>query len=158
MGQLAWFYKHHLSAAAESEYRYIKSEGNVPSRNKTWDLGFKLNWNKDRFNQLTGGIIRRQQIAEYPPTPEMKSVSYILLAGGSVSLTRNFFARGSLKTILLREALEDEKTYFQIEAGYEGKSWYRLSIGYEQIENDTKNYPDRYYRGQGIFIRLTGKL
>jgi len=158
MGQLVWFYKHHLSAATESEYRYIKSEGNVPSRNKTWDLGFKLNWNKDRFNQLTGGIIRRQQIAEYPPTPEMKSVSYILLAGGSVSLTRNFFARGSLKTILLREALEDEKTYFQIEAGYEGKSWYRLSIGYEQIENDTKNYPDRYYRGQGIFIRLTGKL
>jgi hypothetical protein len=118
----------------------------------------KLNWNKDRFNQLSGGIIRRHQTAEYSPTPEIKSVSYIILAGGSVSLTRNIFARGSIKTILLREALEDEKTYLQLEVGYEGKSWYRVSAGYERIENDTNNYPDRYYRGQGIFIRLTGKL
>ena len=87
-----------------------------------------------------------------------QSVSYIILAGGSVSLTRNIFARGSVKTILLREALEDEKTYLQFEVGYEGRGWYRVSAGFERIENDTKNYPDRYYRGQGIFIRLTGKL
>ena len=158
MGQLVWFYNHHLSVTAESEFRNIKFVGTSPSRNRTWDLGFKLNWNKDRFNQLTGGIVRRQQISEYSPTPEIKAVSYILLAGGSVSLSRNIFARGSVKTILLREALEDEKTYLQIEAGYEGKSWYRVSVGYERIENDTKNYPDRYYRGQGIFIRLTGKI
>lgn len=157
LGQLVWFYNHHLSVTAESEYRNI-FVGSVPSRDRTWDLGFRVNWNKDRLNQLTGGIIRRQQISEYSPTPEMKSVSYILLAGGSVSLTRNFFARGSVKTILLRESLEDEKTYLQIEAGYEGRSWYRVSIGYERIENDTKNYPDQYYRGQGIFIRLTGKI
>jgi len=80
------------------------------------------------------------------------------LAGGSVSLGRNLFARGSVKTILLQESLGDEKTYVQVEAGYDSRSWYRFSIGYERIENDVKNYPDRYYRGHGIFIRLTGKL
>lgn len=158
MGQLVWFYNHHLSITAESEFRNIKFTGSLPSRNKTWDLGFKINWNKDRFNQLTGGLIRRRQVVEYSPTPELKSASYIILVGGSISLNRNIFARGSVKTILLRDALEDEKTYLQLEVGYEGRSWYRVSAGYERIENDTKNYPNRYYRGQGIFLRLTGKL
>ncbi len=158
MGQLVWFYNHHLSVTAESEFRNIKVVGITPTRNKIWDLGFKLNWNKDRFNQLNGGVIRRHQTLENSLSSEFKSESYIILAGGSVSLTRNFFARGSVKTILL-ESLEDEKTYLQIEAGYEGRSWYRVSVGYEQIENDTKNNPTGdNYRGQGIFVRLTGKL
>ncbi len=158
MGQLVWFYNHHLSVTAETEFRNIKADENSYPRNRTWDIGIKLNWNKDRFNQLNGGVIRRDQTKENSLGHEFKSESYIILAGGSVSLMRNFFVRGSVKTILL-ESLEDEKTFFQIEAGYEGRSWYRVSVGYEQIENDTKNNPNGdNYRGRGIFVRLTGKL
>jgi hypothetical protein len=157
-GQVVWFYNHHLSLSAENEYRFLKNEGIDPSRNKTWDIGLRFNWNRDRLNQANFGFIRRRQVSEYPPAPELKSVSYILLAGGSASLWRNYFVRGSVKTLLLRESLDDEKTYLQLEAGYELKGRYRFSIGYERIENNLENYPDRYYRGHGIFIRLTGKI
>jgi hypothetical protein len=158
LGQIAYFHNHHLSFDAESEYQRIARCGTIGSRDKLWDLGLRMNWNRDRFNEFNIGFIRRWQLRDNQPAAEIKAISYILLAGGSMSLGKGFFARGSFKAILLKETVDDEKTHAQFELGYENPRWYRVSVGYERIEGDVKKDPDRYYRGQGVFMRLTGKI
>lgn len=158
MGQVTWFSTHHLSFDAESEYRRTFSEGTTAYEGKIWDLGLRLNWNRDRFHQIAAGLIRRWQMDDLPLPADIKSVSYILLASGSTSLGHGFFARGSFKEILLRNAIDDEKSMMQVEVGYEGRPWYRVSLGYERIESTTDVAPDRYYRGHGLFVRLVGNL
>jgi len=158
LGQFTYFHSHHLSFDAETEYSRKAYEGPDESTGKVWDLGIKLNWNRDRFSQFTIGMIRRWESDATPPLDEISSASYILLLSGATSLGHGFFTRGSVKTILLRETLDDEKTYSQVEFGYEHPRWYRVSVGYERIESDTDAAPDRYYRGQGVFVRLVGKM
>jgi len=158
MGQFTYFRNHHLSFNLESEYRRTTHQAALSSCDKTWDFGIRLNWNRDRFTDFTAGIIRRWQSKDFRPSPEVKSTSYILLVNGSASLGHNFFARGSIKGILLRDIIDDEKTYTQIEIGYENPRWYRVSIGYERIESENDISPDRYYRGHGAFMRLVGKF
>jgi len=158
LGQLSYFYTHHLSFHAESEYRRTAQEAADLSRNKTWDLGLRVNWNRDRLNEFTAGLIRRWQLHDYPPSMEVTSSSYLMLVSGAVSITRGFFARGSIKDILLNDPLDDEKTFTKLEVGYDSRQWYRVSIGYERIGSDIELYPDRNYTGQGAFVRFTGKI
>ncbi len=158
MGQVNWFPKHHLSFGLESEFRYVRHSASVISRDKLWDLGVKLNWNRDRFHELTIGMIRRWQLQDHPPSDDITAVSYILLTSGSMSLGKGFFARGAVKAILLRESLDDEKTFTEVELGYEHRKGFRVSAGYERIESDNDQYSDRDYRGHGIFVRLVGKI
>ena len=157
-GQITYFFTHHLSAGMENEYRREAQYYSVLSRNKTWDFGFKVNWNKDRLNEFTAGIIRRWQMQDYPPTTDVTSTSYIALLSGSVSLTRHFFARGSIKEILLNDPLDDEKTFSRVELGFDSQDWYRVSLGYERIESDTNDFTNRNYTGQGVFVRFSGKM
>ncbi|MEW5924649.1 MAG: hypothetical protein AB1746_11740, partial [Candidatus Zixiibacteriota bacterium] len=158
LGQLTYFHTHHLSFNAESEYTRKDKRYSVHSRDKIWDLGLKINWNKDRLNEFTAGLIRRWQLQDYPPSIEVTSSSYIILVSGSVSVMRELFVRGSIKDILLDDPLDDEKTYTSVEVGYDSHRWYRVSLGYERIEGDTDLYPDRNYTGQGVFVRFTGKM
>lgn len=159
LGQLTYFYSHHLSFDLDNEYVRRAYEGTVGTREKTWDLGFRVNWNKDRLNDFTAGFIRRWQLSDYPPADEIKSTSYIIVIGGSVSLGYNLFARASIKDILLRDMLEDGQTHLVVEAGYEDPGWFRVSLGYERIENDPDElFSSDYYRGHGLFARLVGKF
>jgi hypothetical protein len=158
LGQITYFATHHLSVSGETEFRRTAEYHPAFSHSDIWDLGTRLNWNRDRLTDFTVGMIRRREVQSLPPTPREISVSYILLLNGSMSLGKGFFARAAFKDILLRQALDDEKSLSEFEIGYEGQRWYRASIGYERIENETTLYPDRYYRGQGPFIRLSGKF
>jgi len=81
-----------------------------------------------------------------------------MLVSGAISITRGFFARGSIKDILLNDPLDDEKTFTKLEVGYDSRQWYRVSIGYERIGSDVELFPDRNYTGQGAFVRFTGKI
>ncbi|MFZ5979688.1 MAG: hypothetical protein ACOYVF_03570, partial [Candidatus Zixiibacteriota bacterium] len=159
LGQATYFVTHHWSFNAETEYTREVKRIDFKSRSKIWDVGLKMNWNRDRFNEFTAGLIRRWQLNDYPPTIEQKQTSYIILVSGAVSLTHGFFARVSVKDLLLRNLLDDEETHLQVEIGYENPHWYRVSVGFERIENQPDNSnPDDYYRGQGIFVRLLGKF
>ena len=157
--QVTNFHTHHLSFDVESEYRRKASqtfEYNATryDREKIWDLGFKVNWNRDRLNEGTAGIIRRWQ----SPSETLTSTSYILLLSGSASFTSHLFGRATVKQILLNDPIDDEKTFARLEAGYDSNSWYRVSLGFERIQGKTDRYPDRNYTGQGLFVRLTGKM
>ncbi|MDD4051862.1 MAG: hypothetical protein PHR28_08200, partial [candidate division Zixibacteria bacterium] len=158
LSQFTWFYTHHLSFDAESEYRWTKNIAVETTRDRTWDLGLRLNWNRDRFDQFAAGIIRREQVMELPSSDDVTGTSYILLVSGATSLGHGFFTRASFKSILLRESIDDDKTFSQVEIGYEGHHWYRVSVGYERIESQTDPMPQRYYRGQGAFVRIVGKI
>jgi hypothetical protein len=158
LAQLTYFHTHHLSFNAESEFRHRAQKDSVKHYDKIWDMGLKVNWNRDRFTEFTAGMIRRWQIDRDPPLEKITSESYILLFSGAVGLGKGFFTRGSVKSILLGETIEDEKTHTILELGYENPQWCRISGGYERIESDPDDYPDRYYRGQGGFIRLVGKF
>lgn len=159
LGQFTYFASHHLSFDLDNEYTRRAYEANVNTREKIWDLGFRVNWNKDRLNDFTAGIIRRWQLSDYPPADELKSTSYIIVVGGSASLGYNLFARASIKDILLRDLLEDGQTHLILEAGYEDPSWFRVSLGYERIENDPDElFSTDYYRGHGLFARFVGKF
>jgi len=157
--QVTYFLTHHLSFDVESEYRRKASQtmdyiATRYDREKIWDLGFKVNWNRDRLTEGTVGLIRRWQ----SPSEMITSTSYILLLSGSGSFSSNFFGRASVKQILLNDPIDDEKTFATLEAGYDSQSWYRVSLGYERIQGKTDRYPDRNYTGQGLFVRLTGKM
>lgn len=159
MGQVTYFYSHHLSFNAESEYTRKVYLSRQETLNKVWDLGFRVNWNKNRLNDFTIGLIRRWQLNDYPQVKELTTTSYIFLVNGSVGLGRGFFARASIKDIFLQEILDDEKTHLSVEVGYENVKWYRVSLGFERIENQPDElYADEYYRGQGLFFRLVGKF
>jgi hypothetical protein len=158
LAQFTWFYTHHLSFDAESEYRWTKTEAVENTRDRTWDLGLRLNWNRDRFEQFAAGLIRRQQVMELPTSDDVTGTSYILLVSGATSLGHGFFTRASFKSILLRQSIDDDKTFSQVEFGYEGHQGYRVSVGYERIESQTDLTPQRYYRGQGAFVRIVGKI
>jgi len=158
MGQVTLFPKHHLSFGVETEFRRINRDATIDSRDKVWDLGVRVNGNRDRFTEFTLGMIRRWQLVDQPPVPEIKTVSYILLASGSLSFGHGFFGRGAIKAILLKESMDDEKTYTQVEVGYENARYYRVSIGYERIEGDNDDDPSLDYRGHGVFLRILGKL
>ncbi|UCE24215.1 MAG: PKD domain-containing protein [Candidatus Zixiibacteriota bacterium] len=159
LGQLTYFYSHHLSFNVESEYRQIIHRTSVRNEDNIWDVGLRVNWNRDRFHEFTAGIIRRWQRNEYPPAGELKSTSYIVLLSGSAAVTRHFFARASFKDILLRDLIDDEETHLQAEVGYEHFHGFRISVGYERIESKTDGvFPDNYYRGHGLFLRLVGKF
>jgi len=159
LGQATYFMTHHWSFNAETEYTRKVERIDFKSRSKIWDVGLKMNWNKNRFNEFTAGLIRRWQLSDFPPANELKQTSYIILLSGAVSLTHGFYARGSIKDLLLRDILDDEETHIQVELGYENANWYRVSVGFERIENQPDDLnPNDYYRGQGIFIRLLGKF
>jgi len=158
LGQLTYFHTHHLSFNAESEFRRRDREYSLHSRDKTWDLGLRVNWNRDRLNEFTAGLVRRWQLQDLPPNDEITSSSYIMLVSGAMSFMRQFFIRGSIKEILLNDPLDDEKTFTKLEVGYDSNRWYRVSIGYERIESDIDQSPDLDYTGQGVFIRFTGKM
>jgi|GEM_PF-1636362 len=157
--QVTYFHTHHLSFDVESEYRRRASKtmeyaSTRYERDKTWDLGVKVNWNRDRLTEGTAGIIRRWQ----SPSETVTSTSYILLLSGSASFASHFFGRAAVKHILLNDPIDDEKTFARLEAGYDAHSWYRVSLGYERVQGRTDRYPDRNYTGQGLFVRLTGKM
>ena len=158
LGQVTLFPYHHLSFGFETEYRRINRDAATDTRDKTWDLGLRLNGNRDRFTEFTIGMIRRWQLYDHPPVPEIKTVSYILLASGSVSFGKGFFGRGAVKGILLRESMNDEKTFTELELGYENPRSYRVSIGYERIEGNNEQNPGLDYRGHGVFVRILGKF
>ncbi len=159
LGQFTYFASHHLSFDLDNEYTRRAYENSMSTCDKTWDLGFRINWNQDRLNDFTAGIIRRWQLSDYPPADELKSTSYIIVIGGSVSLPFGLFARASIKDILLRDLLEDGQTHMIVEAGYEAPTWFRVSLGYERIENDPDElFTTDYYRGHGLFARFVGKF
>jgi len=159
LGQFTYFASHHLSFDLDNEFTRRVYETNLSTRDKTWDLGFRVNWNKNRFNDFTAGIIRRWQLSDYPPADELKSTSYIIVVGGSIALPANFFARASIKDILLRDMLEDGQTHMILEVGYEAPTWFRVSLGYERIENDPDDlFTTDYYRAHGLFARFVGKF
>ncbi|MCD6249652.1 MAG: hypothetical protein J7J98_04890 [candidate division Zixibacteria bacterium] len=157
LGQVSYFYTHHLSFHAESEVtKSAKHAGSVRiERDRIWDLGLRVNWNRDRFHEFTAGLIRRDIQDGLTGT---ESASYIVLLSGSLSLTERFFARGSVKGILLNDPIDDEKTFAKLEVGYDSHDWYRISIGYERIQSDNDQNSDWDYTGQGIFVRFTGKM
>ncbi len=167
LGQITYFHSHHLSFNAESEFRRTTEDIIEPREDKSWDLGLKVNWNRDRLNELTAGVIRRMQVIDNDTAAiaeETKSTSYILLLSGSMSLSQNIFARGSIKSQLLNaesdpsvDPLDDQKTFTKLEVGYDSNSWFRVSLGYERIEGDSDT-PDYDYTGQGAFVRFTGKM
>ncbi|MEZ5359609.1 MAG: hypothetical protein R3F48_12390 [Candidatus Zixiibacteriota bacterium] len=156
--QLTYFYTHHLSFNLENEYSHAAKYYSRNDHDKIWDLGFKVNWNRDRLNEFTAGIIRRWHLQHYPPTDDIKATSYIALLSGSVSFTRHIFARGSVKEILLNDPLDDEKRFTRVEVGFDSQDWFRVSLGYERIETDVDDDPDLEYTGQGIFVRFSGKI
>ena len=173
LGQVSYFHTHHLSFHAESEVTKIaKHAGSVRvERDRVWDLGLRVNWNRDRFHEFTAGLIRRQildgrtrmEIDNVTSDTtyvyeETTSASYILLLSGSLSLTERFFARGSVKGILLSDPVNDEKTFAKLEVGYDSHDWYRVSIGYERIQSDNDQNSAWDYTGQGVFVRFTGKM
>lgn len=158
MGQITFFPKHHLSFGFENEYRRKFLDATDDTRTRQWDLGIRANWNRDRLTEATVGMIRRWNAQLLPPIAEIKTVSYILLASASVSLGNGFFTRGAVKEILLRESMDDEKTYTEIEIGYENPKYYRVSIGYERIEGDNGDDSTLDYTGQGVFLRILGKF
>ena len=159
LGQFTYFFTHHFWLDVETEFHQIKREATLNSRNKTWDFGVRLHWNRDRLNEFTAGLIRRWQLKEDEPVQELKSTNYLLLMNGSVALNKNFFALASFKRFLLRNIYEDEETFIRLEAGYENPKRFRISIGYERIENAIDEvFPDNYYRGHGIFTRIVGKF
>jgi len=158
MGQVTLFPYHHLSFGLETEFRRKNRDAAIDNRDKTWDLGIRVNGNRDRFTEFTLGMIRRWQLYDHPPVPEIKTVSYILLASGSVSFGQGFFGRGAVKGILLRKSINDEKTFTELEFGYENPKYYRISIGYERIEGNNEQNPSLDYTGQGVFVRLLGKF
>jgi len=158
LGQVTYFHTHHLSFDGETEYQQTDTRLVTRSKDKTWDIGLKVNWNKNRLNEFTAGMIRRWQCQDYSTGSEITSTSYIMLLSGSVSFMHKFFARGSIKGILLNDPLNDEKTFAKAEIGYDSFSWYRVSLGYERIEGETDDYPDQNYTGQGVFLRFTGKM
>ncbi|MBN1212690.1 MAG: hypothetical protein JXA92_08945 [candidate division Zixibacteria bacterium] len=159
LAQATYFYSHHLSFNAESEYTRRVIENNSTSREKIWDLGLRVNWNKNHLNEFTAGLVRRWQLSDYLQVKELTSTSYIILVNGSIGLGYGLFARASVKDYLLRDLFEDEKTHIILEAGYENARWYRVSLGFERIESQPDElFPDNYYRGQGVFIRLVGKF
>ena len=158
LGQVTYFHSNHLSFNGETEFTRYATDATVDSREKVWDLGLKVNWNRDHNTEFTIGGIRRWQLLDQPPTPELKSISYILLLSGALDLGHGFFTRAAIKDVLLRQSLDDDKTYVQAELGYENPQYYRVSVGYERIESQTDLYPDRYYRGNGVFVRLVGKM
>ncbi|HUV29683.1 MAG TPA: hypothetical protein VMY05_01140 [Acidobacteriota bacterium] len=158
LGQVTYFHTHHLSFNGESEYRRTARHYPEYSRDKTWDLGLRVNWNKDRFNEFTAGLIRRWQLHSYPPGAQVTASSYIVLVSGAASIVNGFFARASIKGILLNDPLNDEKTFAKLEVGYDSHHWYRASVGYERIQSDIDLHPDRDYTGQGVFVRFTGKM
>jgi len=157
LGQVSYFHTHHLSFHAESEVtKSAKHAGSVRiERDRVWDLGLRVNWNRDRFHEFTAGLIRRDIQDGLTGT---ESASYIVLLSGSLSLTERFFARGSVKGILLNDPINDEKTFAKLEVGYDSHDWYRMSIGYERIQSDNDQNSDWDYTGQGIFVRFTGKM
>ncbi|MCK5124903.1 MAG: hypothetical protein KAR42_01465 [candidate division Zixibacteria bacterium] len=169
--QLTYFHTHHLSASVENELRQTVQYTSVIKRKKVWELGARLNWNKDRLNEFTAGMIRKWQKHDYYPSEAITATSYIMLASGSVSMTHGFFLRGSIKQILVGDPevenaitnstdYRDTKTFTKIELGFDNNDWYRLSLGYEQIESDYDD-PDqslRNYTGKGFFVRFSGKL
>ncbi|MFH1701608.1 MAG: hypothetical protein ABIE07_13600 [Candidatus Zixiibacteriota bacterium] len=166
-GQLTYFHTHHLSFDIENEYRQMAKYNTTDDFSKIWDLGLRVNWNKDRLNELTAGFIRRWQSNKFQPLDEIVSTSYILLFSGSVSFMEHLFARGSVKEILLKDipdpdplnnGFDDKKTITKLEAGYDSHSWFRASIGYERIASDVDLQPVRNYTGQGVFVRFTGKM
>lgn len=166
-GQLTYFHTHHLSFNIENEFRQMSKYYSMDSYSKIWDLGVRVNWNRDRLNELTAGLIRRWQSNEFQPLDEIVSTSYILLFSGSVSFMEHFFARGSVKEILLKDipdadplndGFDDKNTITRLEAGYDSHSWFRVSVGYERIASDVDLRPDRNYTGQGAFVRFTGKM
>jgi hypothetical protein len=162
LGQVTYFHTHHLSFDAESELTTSSHHGSVRERDKEWTLGLKMNWNRDRFHELTAGLIRRRQLSDHPDTTstyeKTEAVSYILLLSGGMSLTERIFARGSVKQLLLRDPLDDDKTYTSIEVGYDSHDWYRFSVGFERIESEAATSPELDYVGQGLFVRFTGKM
>jgi hypothetical protein len=173
LGQISYFHTHHLSFHAESEVtKGTKHAGSLRvERERIWDLGLRVNWNQDRFHELTAGMIRRENLDGRLVTrvdaatsdttvayEETTPVSYIVLISGSLSLTERIFARGSYKGILLNEPVNNDKTFVKLEVGYDSHDWYRVSIGYERINNDNDLMPNWEYTGQGVFVRLTGKM
>jgi hypothetical protein len=164
LGQLTYFHTHHLSFSAESELRSKSTHGLIRTRDRTWDLGLRVNWNRDRFNEFTAGLIRRWQMDDHPPNVDtvdyekLSSTSYIVLFSGAASLTERLFARGSYKGILLNDPVEDEKTFASIEFGFDSHSWYRFSVGYERIAGKSGENDRLDYTGQGVFVRFTGKM
>jgi hypothetical protein len=158
LGQVTYFHTHHLSFNAESEYRKAAKYFEERSHTRIWDMGLRVNWNRDPLNEFTAGMIRRWQSQGYPSSSGTTSSSYIMLLSGSASFTRHVFARGSVKGILLNRPLDDEKTFTRLEVGYDSQDWYRVSVGYERIASDTELHPDRNYTGQGAFVRFTGKM
>jgi len=159
LGQLVYYHTHHVSIDLETEYgvEQERSDG-LTERDRQWDLGVKLNWNRDQLHHLTAGMIRRwiKEEAVYPE--ELKSTSYIFLLSGSTGLGHGFYTRGSIKAQLLRNTSDDEKTFTEIELGYENSKYYRFAIGYERIENESETDDDGYYRGQGLYLRLSGRI
>ena len=147
------------------------SGSDLRARDRVWDLGLRVNWNRDRFNEFTVGLIRRDILhgmswmevdtAVSDTTlvyEQTSSASYIVLASGSLSLTERFFVRGSVKGILLNEPVNDDKTFAKLEVGYDSHDWYRVSIGYERIQSDNDQNSAWDYTGQGAFVRFTGKM
>lgn len=162
LGQLTYFHTHHLSFDAESELTTGSTHGSIRERDKEWTLGLKMNWNRDRFHELTAGLIRRWQLSDHPDTTstyeKTEATSYILLLSGGMSITKRIFTRGSIKQLLLKDPLDDEKTYVSVEVGFDSHDWYRFSVGFERIESEADDSPDLDYVGQGLFVRFSGKM
>ncbi len=159
LGQLTYFFTHHFWLNVETEVHEVKRDATLNSRNKTWDIGARIHWNRNRLNEFTVGLIRREQLKEDEPVQELTSTNYLMLLNGSLSITHNIFALASVKRFLLKNIFEDEETFFKIEVGYENPKSFRVSLGYERIENSIDAvFPDNYYRGHGIFTRIVGKF
>ncbi len=159
LGQVSYFHTHHLSFHGESEVTRETTHINALKTDhyRAWDLGLRVNWNRDRLNELTAGVIRRE-IMNNEAYGQTSSASYIMLLSGSLSITERIFARGSIKGILLNDPVDDEKTFAKVEVGYDSFGWYRVSVGYERIKSDNNETPDWNYTGQGVFVRFTGKI
>lgn len=152
-GQATWFATHHLSVTGETELFITGNRPMQASDGRTWDLGGRINWNRDRFTEFTVGGIRRLEKLN-----GQEGVTYIVLASASVRIWRGWFASGSIKELLLDTPLNDEKNFERLEIGYENPKWFRISAGYERIESDPEPRPEDYYRAHGPFIKLVGKI
>ncbi len=161
LGQLTWFPEHHMSFGLETEFKQTYYESTEWRVKRLWDLGLKYNWNRDRFNEFTAGLIRRYQSDDYSTSEEIvSSSSYLVLISGSLGLFDGLYLRYAVKGIVLDDPIDDTKDHLLFEIGYEGANWYRISVGYERIENETEkeNVDLAYYRGHGMFLRLVGKF
>ncbi len=152
-GQATWFATHHLSVTAETELFIVQNRPMTANDGRTWDLGGRLNWNRDRFTEFTVGGIRRLEKLN-----GQEGVTYIVLASAAVRIWRGWFASGSIKELLLDTPINDEKNFERLELGYENPKWFRVSVGYERIESDPEPRPEDYYRAHGPFIKLVGKI